>query len=372
VNFDLHLPTRVVFGRGRLDELGRVTRQFSDRALLMTGRTAMRTSGYLQRAVDILRAAGVKAEVFEGVSANPRSDEVDQAMRLARAHHAGAIIGMGGGSVLDAAKAAAVAIQHTSVGPLVGTTIALETDTLPVIAVPTTAGSGAEVTKGAIITDIGRGFKSGIRGDALFPRVAVVDPTLTDHLPRRVALESGFDALAHAVEGAVARRSTPLSRNLSHQAATLLSEHLPRVAQDRADAHSRDALSLAALLGGINVANASTCLPHRLQQAMGQGGPKEPSHGLGLAILYPAWLRYAYPHAPGAFDAIAAAMGHDDIHRAVYEFLNGIGLHTTLSSVGYSREDIPAFLANISGNLDNDPIEDIDDALIEDLYRSAL
>ncbi|AZM57168.1 iron-containing alcohol dehydrogenase [Streptomyces sp. WAC 01529] len=372
MHFDFHIPTRIRFGRGRLDELGSVVAEFADSALLMTGRHAMKAAGFQERALASLRAAGVRGVVFDQISANPRSDEVDRALELARGLKVGAVVGMGGGSVLDSAKATAAAIHLGPVGPLVGTTLAADTPTLPMIAVPTTAGSGAEVTKGAILTDTARGFKSGIRGDAIFPRAALVDPALTDGLPRHVALESGFDALAHAIEGAVARRSTALNKNLSRQAVDLLSVHLREVADGRADAESRDALSLAALLGGINVATASTCLPHRLQQAMGRGARNEPSHGLGLAILYPAWLRAAYPYAPTAFDDLAAVLGDESIHQGVGRLLKDTGLDITLTAAGYAADDIAGFLANLSGNVDNDPITDIPRELIAEIYRNSL
>jgi alcohol dehydrogenase class IV len=372
MDFTFHLPTRIHFGRGKLDQLGELTRPWGSRALIVCGTQAMRRTGALSRACTALIAADVRTEVFDGISANPRSDEVDQAVKQARATGIEVIIGMGGGSALDAAKAAAVGIAHESVGPLVGHTLQPSTDSLPVIAVPTTAGSGAEVTRGAILTDTARGIKSGIRGEDLFPRVAVVDPSLTDSMPRAVALAAGFDALAHAVEGLVARRSGPLNRQLAEHAFRVIPTALVQTANSRAGSATRDALAYAALLGGINVATASTCLPHRMQQAMTTTTHPGPSHGQGLAILYPAWLESLATRIPTAYAELSAAFPGGDALCEISQLLTETQLATTLSGIGYQPEDIPRFTDRVTGNTDNDPHPDVTPELITELYTSCL
>ncbi|MEU0397267.1 iron-containing alcohol dehydrogenase [Streptomyces sp. NPDC006208] len=369
---DLPVPTRVVFGRGTLDRLGALAAPLGGHALLVCGRTAMRRHGHLDRAQALLRAAGVAVTVFDRVSANPRSDEVDDALALARVHSCDLVIGLGGGSAIDAAKAVAVAVGADTVRDLIGHTLPASAPALPVVAVPTTAGSGSEVTKGAIVTDVVRRFKSGIRGDAVAPRVAVVDPDLTENLPTTVAVESGFDALAHAVEGAVARRATEQSRAYSRRALALVRDNLPPVARGEASPQVRENLALAALLGGVNVATVSTCLPHRLQQAMGSVSRIELSHGRGLALLYPAWLRSAYPYASEAFDAVADALGHRDAADAIGALAEKTGLGGSLADRGFTERDIETCLAGISGNLDNDPHPQIDSGLLRGIYRDSL
>ncbi|WP_031174019.1 iron-containing alcohol dehydrogenase [Streptomyces durhamensis] len=370
--FDFHIPTRIVFGRGRLEELGTHTRAWSDHALIVCGRSAMRTAGVLTRVQSILSAAGVKAEVCDRISANPRSDEVDAAIRQARRFGARVVVALGGGSALDAAKAVAVGIGHESVAGLVGRTLEPSPDSLPVIAVPTTAGSGAEVTKGAIITDVVRGLKSGIRGDDLFPKVAIVDPALTDILPRRVALDSGFDAMAHAVEGFLARRSGEMNKALSERAVELLAPALRRVAAGDTSAEVRDTMAFGSLLGGINVATASTCLPHRLQQAIGTAERVGPSHGSGLAMLYPAWLESVEHVAGDDATAIARFLGATDLRLAMQCLLQDIGLTQRLSDYGYVADDVHGFTDRVSGNLDNDPHPEITAELITTIYTSSL
>lgn len=370
--FDFHTPTRVVFGRGRLDELGDHTRPWGRTALVVCGRAAARTTGILGRALNSLAAAHVTAHILDGISPNPRSSEVDAAAETARAVGADVIVGIGGGSALDAAKATAVAVVHGPSGPLVGTTLPPAPGCLTVIAVPTTAGSGSEITKGAIITDTVRGMKAGIRGDDLYPKVAVIDPALTDTQPAHVAVTSGFDALAHAVEGLVARRSSPLTEAVAAHALHLVPGALERVAAGDTSRETRDRMAYGALLGGLLVATASTCLPHRMQQAMGTPDRPGPSHGQGLALLYPAWLDSLEQHAPQAATRVGAALGTGRAYETITRLLTTIGLQRSLGDAGYDSGDIPAFTARITGNTDNDPHPDLGVPLITSIYEQAL
>ena len=370
---DLQVPTRVVFAAGALDRLGELTRPHGSRALLVTGRSAARAYGYLDRAVESLATAGMTVTVQDLVSANPRSDEVDAAAAAARRHGCDVVVGLGGGSAVDAAKATAAAVgAGTSVRELIGTTLDPATPVLPVVAVPTTAGSGSEVTKGAIITDTERRFRSGVRGEALFPRTALIDPALVASVPLPVVAETAFAAFAHAVEGCVAAQATALSRRLGHRAIGLVAEHLPAALRGATTAATRDGLCMAALLGGVNVATVSTCLPHRLQQAMGALPGLGISHGRGLAVLYPAWLRHTAPLAPGPFQDIAAVLGAGDVHTAVEGLLKSSGLSARLGAFGVTRDDLPVLVASVSGDLANDPAGEAAAGRLQAIYADAL
>jgi len=372
VIIDLHNPTVVVFGRGRLAELGHHTRSYGGNALLVCGRTAMRAHGVLDAAMSACASAGVRVTVFDDVSADPLASEVDAAAEAARVSGCDVVIGLGGGSAIDAAKATAVGLRHGPAGPLVGTTVDSRADAVPVVAVPTTGGSGAEVTKGAIITDGERRLKSGIRGDDLFPRVAIIDPDLLRTVPAATAAAAGFDALAHAVEGYVARKSNAVTRVLAEQALDLLRGRLPRIATGALDDGAREDLALAALLGGLNVANASSCLPHRLQQAMGSVPGVRISHGNGLASVYPAWLDRAVPHAEDRFAVIAELLGGDDPGTAIGGLIAAAGAGGSLTSRGFTRADIDLLVRGVTGNTGNDPIPGVDDDLVRSIYEDSL
>ncbi|HWT91881.1 MAG TPA: iron-containing alcohol dehydrogenase, partial [Solirubrobacteraceae bacterium] len=258
------------------------------------------------------------------------------------------------------------------VAPLIGGAAPDPATALPVIAVPTTAGSGAEVTRGAIVTDVVRHAKEGVRGDAVFPRVAVIDPELTATLPPAVAAETAFDALTHVVEGYVARKASPLTRALSEEALRILAAHLPELAAGTATARTRERLAFAALLGGLNVANASTCLPHRLQQAMGAVPRVTLAHARGLAALYPAWLELATPHAPDAFARVGAALGDGDARAAIARHREALGLTATLADAGFRTEDLGVLVGAVAGNVANDPTPEVTRETIRELYRASL
>ncbi|AUS80765.1 iron-containing alcohol dehydrogenase [Actinoalloteichus sp. AHMU CJ021] len=372
LTFDHLVPTSVAFGRGRLAELGEITSAHGRQALLVCGRTAMRRHGVLDRALHSLTSAGVSVVLFDGVSPNPLAAEVDAAARLARREKCEVVVGLGGGSALDAAKAAAVTVPHTSVRPLIGSVLPRTPGSLPVVAVPTTAGSGSEVTKGAIITDEAVSFRSGVRGDDLFPVSAIVDPDLLVSAPTAVVADSGFDALAHAVESYVARRANPISDRFAEAAVELITEHLPRAVAGETGPEVREGLALASLLGGCNVATASTCLPHRLQQGMGAVPRVDISHGRGLACVYPAWMERAYSHAPERFDRLARFVAADSVPDAVGELTRRIGISSRLTDHGFRKSDLDSLVSGVSGNLANDPIDRPDATLVEELYAASL
>ncbi|MEI5098458.1 iron-containing alcohol dehydrogenase [Streptomyces sp. PmtG] len=366
------LPTRVVFARGSLAQLGLRVGEYGRRALLVCGRGAMRRHGVLDAVTGALQSAGIAVTLFDGVSANPTSVEADRAVALAVEDLCDVVIGLGGGSAIDAAKAAAVGVERGPVGPLVGMTLEASDGALPLIAVPTTAGSGSEVTKGATVTDVARGLKAGIRGPDLFPRVALIDPVLLRTVPAGVAAESGFDALAHAVEGLVARRSDEVTRALALRAVELAGEHLPKAAAGDRSAQAQDGMALAALLGGWNVALAGTCLPHRMQQAMGGLVPGAAlSHGRGLAALYPAWLEQAEPYATERFAAAARALGGTDIHTEVARLRDVCGLTGSLRERGFTEADITTMRAAVTGDLGNDPMPSPGPDSLEQIYRAC-
>ncbi|MFI9626404.1 iron-containing alcohol dehydrogenase [Streptomyces sp. NPDC052042] len=372
MEIDLAVPTRVDFGQGVFDRAGSHTRTLGGHALLVTGRRAARAHGYLDRMVASLESAGVRVTVHDRISANPTSDEVDEAVALARSRGCDVVVGLGGGSALDAAKGVCVtAPSGGTVRDLIGTTLAPGTPALPLLAVPTTAGSGSEVTKGAIVTDTKRCFRAGIRGDALFPRIAIVDPDLIASLPRPLLAESAFDAFAHAVEGCVAARADAASKARAHRAIALIAEHLPAALRGEASPETRAGLSEAALLGGVNVANVSTCLPHRLQQAMGSVPRVDISHGAGLAILYPSWLRHTAPLAPEAFAEVAALLGGTTIHEAVGRLLASAGLPLRLRDHGVDKDDLSRFVEGVTGNLDNDPAGQVTRDHLYTLYAES-
>ncbi|UCG94467.1 MAG: iron-containing alcohol dehydrogenase, partial [Candidatus Aerophobus sp.] len=229
-SFQFYLPTRVYFGKGMIEKVGEEAKKLGKRALVVTGGKSARRMGALKKVEDSLKKMGVKTILFEGVEANPGLETIKRGMNLAKKEKCQIIVGLGGGSPMDAAKG--IAVSSTNPGGFtqyLGRN-KLKEAPLPVIAIPTTAGTGSEVTPYAVFTTTdGKHQKKIMADDFIFPKVALVDPELTLSLPSLVTADAGIDALSHAIEGLIYNRSQPLSDCLALEAIKLLSTHLPEV-----------------------------------------------------------------------------------------------------------------------------------------------
>ena len=359
--FSSYCPTRISFGPGVFEQIGRLTAPLGATAYIVGSGTAHR-SGWLHDAQRGLEEAGMSAWVHPStIHPDPTIHQVDEVAAGSVRHGAEVIVAIGGGSTLDCAKAAA------AVAPTGGRTEDLLTGSrsieraLPVVAVPTTAGTGAELSKGAIVTWPAQRRKIGIRSEAIIPAVAIVDPELTLRLPATVTRHTGFDAFAHAVETFISRRATPMTARYSEHAVREITRTLPRVLAEPTDLDARAVMSFHAMSMGYNLANSSTCLPHRLQYPLGArtGTP----HGAGLAALFPAWVEITATASPARFARVAGwiAEGMDDpglrsdIVLAVGTFMGSIGLQPGLRDLGVEPDDLRDLAEATSGTLENDP-----------------
>jgi alcohol dehydrogenase class IV len=361
--------TRIVFGDGVLDESGKHI-PFAERVLIVTGKSSAARTGHLDRLLAAL--SGKKATVFTGISPNPRLSEVNAAAEAGRTAGVEAVIGIGGGSALDAAKAIAAAITGADIASHLREDRPAPDNTLPIVCIPTTAGTGTETSQAAILSDEARGVKQGLRGAALVPRVAIVDPELLATLPQAVAAETGFDVLTHALETWVSRRASALTAVYSRHAITTVFRHLPVFAADRNQSESRHEMSLASMIMGWNLANATTALPHRMQYPV--GARTDTSHPAGLAALYPAWTRRAAVAAPEPFRFIASLAGLEDpqFGRAhLMDFMQSIGVTRRLSEFGLVREDCAKLARQVSGNLTTDPCDSSLSSL-QEIYEESI
>lgn len=354
---DICTPTRVMFGLGTTTELATVIDGLGTRCLLVTGSVSAARSGALDAVREQLERAGCTATLHDSVQPEPTTQDVDRGVELARSADADLIIAVGGGSAIDTAKAISVAVFRDSSAELVGVTLPDNSPAINVVAVPTTAGSGAEVTRGAIITDPDRGLKLGIRGQSLLPRAAVVDPAWLLSMPQDVAAQTSFDALSHSIEGFMARRASSISRMWSREALAILRHTLPVIGDGCATRETWEEQATASLLGGYTVAHASTGYPHRIQQALG-GDPRVPSaHGRGLAAVYPAWVDQLYRDLPPEpMNKIAALLGGTDLRDVIRDVLRQLDLPTSLAALGYGQEHVDLARGVLEGNLENDPL----------------
>jgi alcohol dehydrogenase class IV len=277
---------RVVFGAGVVARLPEITGGLGSRALLVLGGASADHSGLTGRLQELLPVAALQRCAGE-----PTAGDVERVVAAARAAGCDHVVAAGGGSALDCGKAAAAMLQNP--GSLedylegVGSGRQVEVQPLPVVAVPTTAGTGSEVTKNAVIS--GPGYKKSIRSPMMIPEVALVDPELALGTPAAVTAACGMDALTQVLEPCLSNRAQPMTDALALKGVELSGRFLARACEDPADLEARQGLALASLLGGICLANAGLGAVHGFASPLGALFPV--AHGVACAALLPQVVR---------------------------------------------------------------------------------
>lgn len=377
--YQLSIPTKVYFGRNILEEALEACNEYLKGNILVvtTGRSLVKM-GHLDRLKKSILHFGNVNEIIscQEISANPRLSEIQKGIMMGKQRKADVVVGFGGGSALDAAKAIAAGVgMDIDIYDIFRKGLEPSKATLPVIAIPTTAGTGSELSKAAIITDEEQGKKGGIRGTALYPSAAIVDSVFTETIPFRVTMETGFDVLAHAIETYISKAATPFTEMLSEQAIKIVGEYLPRLAGDLDDVEAREKMSFASMIMGVNLGNASTCLPHRMQYPV--GAHTDTSHGAGLAAMYPTWVKYEYEYSREKIEYIFNSLLNescDSRERAaelMRKFLEKLQLYHPLRELGIAEEMIADMTAEVTGNIHNDPAA-IKLDIIRKIYRGSL
>ena len=292
--FGYHNPVKFHFGAGKLNQLGSVAAEHGRKALLVVSDSTKHT-GQLERAQRALSEAGMTTSVYDRFMQNPLSTLVEEGAELARSEQCDLVIGIGGGSAMDMAKGIAFcACNEGSVWDYVfGKKQAQRA--LPVILVPTTAGTGSEANRTAVFTNPETHDKKGLVNPLIYPVAAIIDPELMLTLPKRVIAGPGADVLFHALESFISRNANPVSEMLSLQAIRLLARYLPQVYEEPSRLEAWEKVTVASTLAGMAIDCAGTTLPHALQHPM--GGLLDVVHAEGIAAVYPAFLDYTWPAA---------------------------------------------------------------------------
>lgn len=318
--FTTEHPTKITFGEGRLEDLAADARRLAGlrpRILLVADRGVLR-AGLVERAQAALAKRRLEPAVWAELDGEPRAADVDAAATAARAADAQLVIALGGGSALDVGKlAAAIAPAQAPAETYALAARALPSDPLPVLCVPTTAGTGAEVTRTAVFADHA-GRKLWAWGEALRPRQALLDPTLTLGLPPPITATAGLDALVHAIEAATNRRGNPFTDASALQAIRLVCQHLATAVHRPDDLSARAGMLIAACLAGLAIDGAGTALAHGLGHALGTIA--RVPHGRAVALSLRVTLPWNVAAAPRRHRAVAEAMGlhgvEEDEHLA--------------------------------------------------------
>jgi alcohol dehydrogenase class IV len=356
----LRAPREVLFGVGVADATGQLSRRLADRVLVVTDPT-LAAGQAAQRVLASLRSEGLEVDIFDGAVQELPMHVVIEAIREAAASRPQCVVGLGGGSSIDLAKLVALGMRHGDELPRFYGEEQVPGPTAPVIAIPTTAGTGSEVTPVAVLTDPEVVLKVGISSRHLIPTYAIVDPTMTYGCPPSVTGHAGIDALAHAVEAfTAARRHLPAGSNavfvgknsLSDGFALVAIRHIAPnlVAARRDEPDARAAVAYGSLCAGLAFGTAGTAVAHALQYAL--GARTHTPHGLGTGLLLPYAMHFNYEARVGELAAIGRAMGvsgeeHDDEQSArqaiaaVAALAIEVGVPPSLASLHVAEEELP-------------------------------
>lgn len=376
LNFEFATATRIVFGQGSSENLPLLLMGLGRKILLVTGRNPARHENLVQ---------ALKNEEFEIISfvigTEPTTELVTRGAELVREKGCTAVVGLGGGSVVDGAKAIAALApnegQLLDYLEVIGKGKALEKNPLPFIAVPTTAGTGAEVTKNAVILSPGHKVKVSLRSDKMFPLAAVIDPVLSVSLPREVTAVTGMDALTHLLETFVSNRSNPFIDVLCREGMKRIAESIEMAYEDGSNLRARENMAFAAMLGGMALANVKLGAVHGFAGPM--GGIYSIPHGAVCAALLPAVMKVNFKIVSkqklrdytDKYDEIGRILTSNPDATASdgidwVEHVNNKLQIPSLSSFGFSAEEYPELIikAKNASSMKGNPVVLNDEELV--------
>ena len=386
--FMAYVPTRVLFGAGKLNELHKQALPGKKALLLISNGKSARANGYLGRTEEQLRLAGAEWVIFDKIEANPLKTTVEEGGRFAAANGCDFIVALGGGSVMDAAKA--VATVATNEGDLWDYVMAgtgkrkhIVNDPLPIVAITTTAGTGSEVDQYGVISNDETKEKIGFGGDdRLFPVLAIVDPELMLSVPPKFTAYQGFDALFHSTETYIHKFANPISDMVSSTAIKAVGRNLARAVENGNDLEARTAVAFGNTISGYSMVYGSCTSEHSLEHAMSAFHHELP-HGAGLIMISVAYYSHfiARGVSPERFVEMAKFMGKKDAEKpedfivALKELQKACGVDDLrMSDYGIVEEEFDALADNametMGGLFLSDPAE-LSHADVVDIYRNS-
>lgn len=377
--YQLEIPTKIYFGREIAFQALAEEKDFlSGNVLIVTTGRSLNRLGYVEKLKKELRnLPNVKSvAIYDQISANPQLQEITKAAEEGKENRTDIVVGFGGGSAIDAAKAVAAVIgTGNSVETFFYRHIEPDERTLPVVAIPTTAGTGSELSKAAILSDYEKHKKGGVRGKNLYPKLAIVDSVFTETVPLHITMETGFDVLAHAIESYVSKAASPFTKILSEQVISTAGKALMELEEDIQNKEAREKMSYASMIMGINLGNASTAMPHRLQYPL--GAYTKTSHGSGLAAIYPTWIYYEYTVNSETIRKVLEQLTGKEPANAeqasglMKDFLKQLQLPVSIRELGVKENMLSILAEDVSGNLANDPLAETEN-IIYKIYERAM
>ena len=306
-SFSFELPTRIEYGVGTIGKLVELIQELRSQRVLIITDNGVEACGLLTDITDPLAAARLEFEIFSDVEPNPKDHNVHAGAQIARKLRADCLVAVGGGSPIDCAKSVAVMATHDGVVRDYEGKDKIFGDVLPLIAIPTTAGTGSEVTFSSVITDTAEDFKFTVKHPGLAPRIALLDPQLTVTMPPGLTAATGMDALTHAIEGYTAKVSEPLADAAALYAIELVAKYLKTAVLEGSNMEARAGMLVGSLLAGIAFSHSDVGSVHCIAEAL--GGKYDTAHGVCNAVVLPAVMEYNMDYCQQRYARIALAMG---------------------------------------------------------------
>lgn len=362
MNFEYFMPSRILFGPGKLNELSKIKLPGKKALIVISNGTSMRKYGYLDRVISLLKENNVESVVFDKILPNPVKSHVMEGAELAKTENCDFVIGLGGGSSIDSAKSIAVMAKNPGdywdyISGGTGKGKPVENGALPIVAITTTAGTGTEADPWTVITKEDTNEKIGFGVKETFPFLSIVDPELMVSVPPKLTAYQGFDAFFHSAEGYIASIATPISDMYALKSIELLAKYLPVAVNDGNNIEARTNVALANTLAGFVESTSSCTSEHSMEHALSAFHPDLP-HGAGLIMLSEAYFKFFADKVPDRLADMARAMGEDAdslpeaerpkaFIRALKNLQKKCGVdNLKMSDFGIRREDIPKLAEN--------------------------
>ncbi len=376
MKFEYYLPVNLRFGSGRIKELGEQAAKYGRKALIVTGKSSTKKSGLLDKAIALLKKGNISSVVFDKVEPNPLTTTAYAGAELAKNEGCDEIIGIGGGSIMDAAKAISfLSVNDGDISDYIFNKKSSD-KALPIILVPTTCGTGSEGNSFAVLTNAENGDKKSLRCQAIVAKVSIIDPELMKTMPKSVLASVGFDALCHNMEAYLSKIGQPLTDLISLDGVRLIAESLPKIYQDYNDAEAWEKMTFASTLGGMAINTAGIVATHGMEHPA--SGLKNIVHGKGLAALTPPVFEESIKGAPKKFAAISRLLGgqnENDCVKQIRKLLKMLDLDITLSQLGISESNVDWMAENClkvsAAGISNNPVVFTQNDL-KRIYKEAL
>ncbi len=349
-SFSVNQPTRIFFGVNAVKQLPELIGVLGGRRVFLVADPGLKQAGIIKQVQIILDAAKIPHTLYDKVTPEPGLKLADQGVKLAKKNKADCVIGLGGGSALDIAKAVSILLTNGGKAEDFLGLGKIKLPGVPKIMIPTTAGTGAEVTFTAVFINEKTHSKGGMNGDPLYPDAAILDPALTLSLPPHVTAATGIDAFTHALEAFVSTQAHTISDMYALEAISLISSNLGPAYANGSNLEARAAMLMGSLLGGKALATAGVGLVHAMAYPL--GGMFNTAHGLANAVLLPYVVEYNIIGSPEKFAMVAQIMGYETeglpvreaaqlAVEAIHQLNADVGIPSSLADLNIPADKIP-------------------------------